>query len=368
MRKRVLITAGGTGGHLYPAQGFASELMERHPDIEILFMAGGLSTNRYFDRSRFKFHDVSCSPLVSRNPLKILKGAFNMAQGIYQGCRLIKQFDPHVVVGFGSYYTVSTLLAAKACRIPIVLHEANSIPGKANKVFAPYVEAVGVHFPGTAALLKGQSFEVGMPLRDGYKKALNCGKSAKRYFQLNEGQPVLLIFGGSQGARQINQRVKQALKQKISAFQNVQVIHLTGDENSIPELQALYQEQGIKVCLKPFENNMNRAWAAADLFLGRAGAATIAEAMEFEVPGLLVPYPHAAENHQETNADFLEHQVKGGIKILESQLTPQRLNEELKRLLEKEHLDSKRQSMNAYKGSPNRQDFSQLVLKIAKNA
>jgi UDP-N-acetylglucosamine--N-acetylmuramyl-(pentapeptide) pyrophosphoryl-undecaprenol N-acetylglucosamine transferase len=134
--QRVLITAGGTGGHLYPAQALAQQLTAQTRPSEVLFAAGGLSTNRHFDRSRFRFQEVACSPLVSKNPIKSLRGGMNLVKGFCQSVSTIKTFRPDVVVGFGSYYTIPILLAAKWMKVPIVLHEANSVPGRANRWLA----------------------------------------------------------------------------------------------------------------------------------------------------------------------------------------------------------------------------------------
>jgi UDP-N-acetylglucosamine--N-acetylmuramyl-(pentapeptide) pyrophosphoryl-undecaprenol N-acetylglucosamine transferase len=360
MRKKFLITAGGTGGHIFPAQGLAQQLARQSASHEVLFVAGGLSSNRYFDRSLFPFKEVACSPLLSRNPLKSLKGCLNMGRGFYQSLRILKEYQPDVVVGFGSYYTVPTLLAAKWLKIPIILHEANSIPGKANKWFAPYAQYIGVHFPYTQRLLKGKTVEVGMPLREGYCHSILSKEAARDYFQLNQEIPVLLVFGGSQGARTINQLMQACLRDGFHS--TFQVIHLTGDETIIQSLIKQYKANGIKASVKAFETNMNRAWKAADVFVGRSGASTIAEAMEFEVPGILIPYPAATDNHQEKNADFLIETVKGGIKILEKTLTPMRFKEELNYLLDAVNLDRMRQCIYHYKQQPNRMDLCKLVL------
>lgn len=363
-KNKILITAGGTGGHIFPAQGLAQQLKQRRPDWEILFVGGGLQKNRYFDRTSFPFEEVACSPLISKNPLKVGKGLFHLAQGTTQSYRILKKFNPDLVVGFGSFYTIPILLAAKLLKMPIILHEANSIPGKANKWFAPYVECVGVHFPATGSLLKGKSIEVGLPLREGFKKSSLSQDAARSYFNLKADIPTLLIFGGSQGALGINTHLKYALEKGLP--KPLQVIHLTGDAHSVETLSHLYHQQGITACVKQFENCMNKAWSAADLFIGRSGASTIAEAMEFEIPGILIPYPFAAENHQEMNADFFVETVGGGVKILEKDLSPQRLIEQLNKLMSLTELTAKKQAIEAYKKRDVSIDLCQLVENLIK--
>ena len=365
MRRKILITAGGTGGHLYPAQGLAQELMDDTFACDILFVAGGLHTNRYFDRSSFRYHEVACSPLFSKNPLKAFKGGINLLRGFYQSIKILRKYRPDAVVGFGSYYAIPTLLAAKWLKIPIVLHEANSIPGKANKWFAPYADYVGVHFPFTASYLKGNVVEVGMPLRKGYQQSSMDRKEARDYFQLDEDVFTLLIFGGSQGAQAINLLIKNCFQ--LGLNKKIQIIHLTGNEKSVEELTVFYRNIGLKASVKAFENRMNASWIACDLFIGRSGASTIAESIEFETPGILIPYPYATDNHQEINADFFVEVVGGGLKLLEGQLTVNKLKDVLNEFLEGNSLQEMLQSIQSYKKKLCCKSLSEIVLEAAKN-
>lgn len=364
MIKKVLITSGGTGGHIFPAIGLAQELQKADHKIDIFFMAGGLQTNRYFDRKNFSYQEVACSRLISKNPLKLILGLLNLFKGVGQSIRFMKQYRPDVVVGFGSFYTVSTLLAAKFLKIPIVLHEANSLPGKANKWFAPYAAYVGILFPATKYFIKGNTLEVGLPLREGYLRGQILRKEALDYFQLDETTLTVLIFGGSQGSNAINNLLKEAL---WNTYENqIQVIHLTGDKNVVEELTQIYSRYNIRSCVKPYEGSMNKAWEAADLFIGRAGASTIAESMEFEVPGILIPYPHATENHQEKNADFFVEEVGGGLKLLEKNLTSEGLSRAL--LCELKEIKTKKKAIQEYKKRPGRKKLSQLILGMIGNS
>lgn len=364
MIKRIVITAGGTGGHLYPAQGFAQQLSKQHPDYECLFVAGGLASSRYFNQQAFPFEEVNCGPLLSRHPIKLIKGWGRILKGFYQSLAVLRRYRPDVIVGFGSYYTVPVLLAAKWLRIPIVLHEANSIPGKANKWFAPFAISTGVHFPYTISQLKGPAVEVGLPLREGYQRHLISKAEACRYFQLEADRQIMLVFGGSQGAKAINHLMEKILQEGYQL--NVQVIHLTGESQAVPLLQCLYRQKGVKACVKAFEHQMQYAWSAADVFIGRSGASTIAESLEFEVPGVLIPYPHATDNHQEKNADFLVKTVGGAVKILESALTPQKLMELLQSIMSLPQREKHLQAMQEYKQRPSKLDLCQLVIQVAE--
>jgi len=357
-QKRILITAGGTGGHLYPAQALAQQLSKALPNSEILFAAGGLSTSHFFDRTSYTFKDVPCSGL-SKHPFKFLRNTFKIFKGIRQSLKIIKQFKPDVVVGFGSYYTVPILIASKLCKIPFVLHEANSIPGKANKWLAPHAKYVGVHFPSTIALLKGKVVEVGLPIREGYSVEV-CKKAAQQYFELSAQFFTVLVFGGSQGAAAINQLLAEAMPYLNGL--NIQFIHLLGKNENLELISDLYKKYLFSACIKNYEDNMQFAWRAADLFIGRSGASTIAEAMEFEVPGILIPYPHAADNHQDKNADFFVDHVQGGVKLKQKSLTGHTLANEIKKIILGNLNISLLNAIKTYKQKP-KLNLRDLILK-----
>jgi UDP-N-acetylglucosamine--N-acetylmuramyl-(pentapeptide) pyrophosphoryl-undecaprenol N-acetylglucosamine transferase len=183
--------------------------------------------------------------------------------------------------------------------------------------------------------------------------------NARSYFQLDPQLPTLLIFGGSQGAKAINDLLRQGIKKGL-----FQVIHFTGDEFLAKELQDFYDHRGIRAKVKGFEKQMDQAWEAADLFISRAGASTISEAFEYEVPGIFIPYPHATDNHQDKNADFFVEQVKGGTKLNEATLTPMQLMDEIERLLVPTRLQEKRESIQHYKQTSSRQELAEFILSI----
>lgn len=361
MSKRVIIATGGTGGHVYPAIALAQQLLEL-PDCQVLFIGGGLSENRYFDAKTFDSRSVSCGAFLNNSPKSILHALTNIGKGVWQSRRIIKEFKPDVAVGFGSFYAFPPLIAAKLLGVPLVLHEANSIPGKVNRLLAPFAEIVGVHFPETVHLLKGKTIEVGMPLRKGFRSTGFPASEARKHFGLLPDRTTLLIFGGSQGARSINALVYEALKQ-LETPSLLQVLHLTGDPQMAIELQQNYQKHGIHACVKAFETNMHLAWQAADCVICRSGAGTIAEQLEFEVPGLLIPYPRAADNHQEHNADFMVATVCGAVKLHEKGLEASRLKECLSELMKNNGalLEAMKQSIKSYKRRSRTKDLFSLV-------
>lgn len=352
--KRILITAGGTGGHLYPAQALAQQLMTSEEAFDVLFVAAGLKTNRYFDRTRFAFQEIVSSPLKS------FKGVWHLWKAFRQSLTILRNYQPDVVVGFGSYYTVPILLAAKRLKIPIVLHEANSIPGRANKWLAPLATVIGVHFPSSAVHFKGKTVEVGLPLREGYQLELVKKEEALAYYGLSQDRQILLIFGGSQGAKTINQIIRECLPlfQRLS----LQIIHLTGNQEQAEDLNHLYATHQIPAQVKPFENQMQMAWRATGAFIGRSGASTVAESIEFEVPGIVIPYAYATDQHQEKNADFLVKTVGSAQKLLEPTLTLSQLEEAIELLYQDQQLLSFKKALKDYKQRPHQMTLYQLVL------
>lgn len=365
--RKVVITAGGTGGHLYPAQGLADQLLVSPSAPSVLFVAGKLSTNCYFDSKAFSFKEIACSPLLSRHPLKMIKGLACLTKAIWQSVKILKHYQPDVVVGFGSYYTVSTLVAAKLLKIPFILHEANSIPGQANRLLAPFASYVALHFPSTAIFIKGKSrcVEVGLPLRKGYQKNAVDKLEALNYFQLENKRQTWLVLGGSQGARAINELIKKSLPYLQNL--DVQFIHLTGPHQSLEELKKCYAFHHLPACVKPFEKNMQWAWRAADTFIGRAGASTLAEAVEFEVPAILIPYPFATDQHQEKNADFLVEEIKAGYKLIEKDLSSHQLVSKISSLTKTFELETFQKALNHHKKRPHQTTLHDLIFSIGES-
>lgn len=362
MSKKILITVGGTGGHIFPAVALGLQLLQAEIPIELLFVGGNLTQNPYFDREIFAHLPIDCATFKKKNPWSIGQSFLKIFRGVKQSSKILKIYQPDLIVGFGSYYTLPVLLASKMRGIPFLLHEANSIPGKVNRLLSIYASATGIHFPESANLLRGKTYEVGLPLRPGYHKGACSRQEAREYFNLDSSAFTILIFGGSQGAMNLNHLVVKTLtdhlKDKVAVWQ---VIHFAGDAAAAKMVEERYQQTGIRACVKIFEPRMDLAWQAADLSIARAGAGTIAEQMEFEVPGILVPYPYATDNHQDKNANFLVNGVGGAIKYEEKKLTATLLAHELSSFTE-ERRTQMSQAMKAYKIKNRPKSFCGLVL------
>lgn len=365
MSQKIAILTGGTGGHVYPATGLAQQLKKQCPEADILFIVGGgFQTQRYFDKTLFPYQEIVCGTFSLKEPWQLIGAGFSILKGTKQSYAALKTFQPDIVVGFGSFHSFPAIVAAKMLSLPVIMYAADSMPGRVQRLMAPYVDLTAIHFPESAGILRGKCVEVGMPLRDGFRRSCMTKAEALAYFGLDPNMFTVLVFGGSQGARAINLLFLEAAK-RADFPQGIQVIHLTGDEAlHTQEAETVYAKGGIKACVKVYENRMDYAWSAADLFIARAGAATIAEAMEFEKPGILIPYPYA-ENHQDKNADFMAGTVGGAVKCVQRDLNAEKLCHEIKR--GQQHLKQMGDAIRRYKERSRSDDLCSLVLRYTKD-
>lgn len=367
MAHKILMAAGGSGGHIYPAMGLAADLLKHDPTVQVMFAAGGLAESPFFDREAFAWTSISAAPLPKKNPLKLLKSCSTIAKGVWQSGRILSDFKPDLVIGFGSYHIFPVLLAAKLQRYPIALHEQNSKPGKVINLFSRQALMTGVYFPSAAKAVKGKSSLLMMPLRPGFSRNASTREEACKYFQLDPTVMTLLVFGGSQGAQFINRKIAQIVAEISKLGARFQVIHFTGNTADAEHVSSAYAAHRQKAVVKTLESRMDLAWRAADLAIVRAGAGTIAEQMEFEVPAIFIPYPHG-DGHQESNADFVVENAGGGWKFLESDWQQSTFSALLLLLLEKNSplLMEKQKNLAFYKTGPTRQEFTWLIHDLLK--
>lgn len=359
--KKVMISVGGTGGHVIPAKVLADKLINE--GFDCLFVGSGLSTNSYFDQSKYAFKEIVAPPLSLRSPMKSL----GVVEGIRQSKKIMELYKPDAVIGFGSYHTVPTLIAAVLRQDPIVLYEANSMPGRVIRLFSSFAKVTTIHMPEAAAHLRGHVMQVDYPLRPEYEQQNESKEEAFKYFGLDPKRLTLLILGGSQGALGINKLIKESialLQKKIPFFQ---VIHMTGSLAAKDEFEVLYKRMGIPAAVKDFEKRIDLAWNIATVSITRAGAGSIAEQLSREVPGILIPFPGSKDKHQEKNADFMMWTVGGGIKLLEFKATPLVLLQKLIDLLNPENMKQMKRSIRVYKENLQNEDFTSIVHSIVKD-
>ncbi len=359
---KVVIATGGTGGHLFPAQGLAADLRQCGRAVDIVFLGANLSRNPYFHRQEFYSKDVASATFSTKSGWRVFRALFLLQKGVWQALSFFRAFPPDVVVGFGSFYSLPTLIAAKLKRIPIILFESNVLPGRVNRFCSRWASLSAVQFFVSQQRLKGKTVCVNMPLLQRRKGETRA--AARNYFGLDQERFTLLVFGGSQGAQPINCLVCGAidlLKQKGIDFQ---VIHFVGSTPRAQKLKDVYQRHEVVACVKAFETRMDLAWTAADLSISRAGSATLAEHIEFEVPGIFIPFPHGTDNHQSINAAFVEEEIGGALELVEADCLPERLVAMIRDLHKDQckKLREMKSSLETYKRRTQKEDLAQVVL------
>ncbi len=361
-----MMAVGGTGGHIYPAVALADQIHARDPSVEVLFAGGHLKNNPFFNQLGLPYKSITCAPFNSLNPIRLGSSLSLNIQGVYESVREIRRYAPSIIVGFGSYHSLPTLVAAKLCAVPVILFAADSHPGKVIRLFSGFSVATAVQFEEAAAYLKGCVHVVNMPLRKGMRNHAIAPSTARQYYGLDGNTTTMLVFGGSQGAAAINQAVLKMIASKGPSWSHrLQVIHIAGKEAFCSQLQQAYHDAGIKACIKPFEERMDLAWQACDFVLSRAGAASMAEQIEFEKPAILIPYPFASENHQEKNGHVMKNRIGAADVIVERELCPERLEASISRLLD-DHgrtMQQMRAALQHFKSTRQALDFSEWVLK-----
>lgn len=302
---RVIMAGGGTGGHIYPALAIAQGIKKKWPQSEIIFVGtrAGME-NVIIPEVGLELRLISAEGLDRSSMLKAIGSALKVPFGFWQAHGIIKDFKPDLVIGTGGYVSYPVVLAAGVMGVKTLIHEQNAYPGLANRALAKRVDCVMLTFEEAARYLTAQRIEVtGLPVRPGMTRVSR--HEACDFFDFREDKFTLVAFGGSQGAASINRAMAGVVKKYGNT--EMQIIWITG-EKKYPELLKTFEDEGIpeNVRIYPFLVGMEMALAVADLAVCRAGAATLAELSITGVPAILVPYPYAAESHQEKNARSLE--------------------------------------------------------------
>lgn len=360
---KVVIAAGGTGGHMFPAQALARDLQSR--GIEVLFIGAKLDTNKYFHRDLFPFVSISSSSFIGRGIHRYIYPFLSLSRGMIQSFKELKRFRPDVIIGFGSFHSAPVLMAAVATRSPFFLFESNAWPGKVNRIFSSFAKLSVVQFEKTRKYLKSKTLVAGVPLWHRGDMYIPSKEEALAYFGLTNDKPTLLVFGGSQGARSINMAAYDVMKVAFEQGNNMQIIHIVGDPKYVAEYEEGYRSLGASFCVKPFEDKMVFAWSAADFAICRAGAATIAEMIRFEVPSILIPFPRAKENHQYLNAKELKD-MGAAFCVSESELNFHVLYKALEKMLDQKHYLAMKNIMHSFASTVKTSQLSDVVAGFVK--
>jgi len=327
--RRVVLAAGGTGGHMFPAQALARELIARGLAVSLVTdkRGGGFGP----ELPQAETHHISAGQLAGNSPWRKLLGLANLGLGYLQARALLRRLQPLCVVGFGGYASVPTVLAASRLGLRVVLHEQNAVMGRANRLLARRAQLIATSYAQVENLdegLRGRVAVTGNPVRG---SVAQLGR--KPYAVPGKDDRLrLLVTGGSQGARVFNELVPKALCQLDADLRGRIEVCQQVRGNDLDAMQETYKGCGIAATLAPFFDDLPERLAAAHLVICRAGASTVAELTAAGRPAILVPYPFATDDHQTANARALA-EAGGGWLMPQSSLSAQALAERLASLL-----------------------------------
>jgi len=320
---RLLLAASGTGGHLFPGIAVA-EAAQREAGAEVLFVgtASGMEKD-VIPRLGFRLRLIPGEQLRGRNWGGMIRALWEALRGLKAAWNVVREFAPDLIFSIGGYASGPTVLVGWAKRVPCVLLEPNVIPGLTNRLLGRLATKVCVGFPRAVRFFPARKAVcTGNPVRWN-------SPAPHRYSSTRASEFTLLIFGGSAGARRLNQIVPQAV---ALLGKNLKVIHQTG-KTEYEEVNAAYVRLGLNAAVISFIDNMQEVYTAADLVVCRAGAMTLAELTALGKPAVLIPYPYAVDDHQRANAEVLV-QAGAARMILDVELTSEHLSEVVKILME----------------------------------
>ncbi|OEC35474.1 UDP-N-acetylglucosamine-N-acetylmuramylpentapeptide N-acetylglucosamine transferase [Pseudomonas cuatrocienegasensis] len=294
MRGNVLIMAGGTGGHVFPALACAREFKARGYAVHWLGTPRGIE-NELVPAAGLPLHLIDVSGLRGKGKLSLLKAPLQLLKALFQARRVVRELQPVCVLGMGGYVTGPGGLAARLAGVPLIIHEQNAVAGTANRSLVPFASRVCEAFPDTFAR-SDKRRTTGNPVRE--ELFLETPRDS-----LSGRRVRLLVLGGSLGAEPLNKLLPEALAQ-VAAELRPEVFHQAGKQHDQITGER-YRSVGVEAQVVPFIQDMARAYAWADLVVCRAGALTISELAAAGLPAFLVPLPHAIDDHQTRNADYL---------------------------------------------------------------
>ncbi len=337
---KVVIAAAGTGGHINPGIAIANKIMEKEPDSKIIFIGTprGLE-NDLVPRAGYELKTIDAYGINRKINLDNIKRLYKTTKSVGEAKKILKEFKPDVVIGTGGYICVSVGIAANRLKIPIVLHESNAFPGVAIKLLSKKAKAVLLGFEDAKTRLpKAKNVVVtGTPTKIKSSKLTDEEKANLRSaLMLKNELPLVLVFGGSQGARSINNAIIGIIENKLN--KNYQIIWAAGKGN-FENIKQQLAEKNMDIDnienakIMPYIYNMQEVMETSDLVVSRSGAMTITEISNLAKPAIFIPFPFATENHQEYNARVLE-KVGAAKIILDKNLNYKNLNDTIELMVE----------------------------------
>ena len=294
--KRVLLTTGGTGGHIFPALAVAEELRRQFEGVEILFMGSqnGLE-KRLAEQAGITYIGLPVSGVLGKG-FGAISALARLVMAVPRAMRIVREFNPDCAAGFGSYAAFAPLLAARLLKVPSVLHEQNAVAGASNRVLARFCDRICTSLPDTTGFDKRHIVQTGNPVR---KAITEVGQRPRQFLGKH-----LLVMGGSQGAHAINMYICGLLPRLKEL--GIEICHQTGREDE-EAVKTAYAEAGMTTCrVAAFFDNMPQMYSWADLAVCRAGASTVTELCSAALPAILIPFPYAIHDHQTYNALAME--------------------------------------------------------------
>ena len=298
---KIIIAAGGTGGHVFPGIALAEEFTRKNKNNQLLF----IGTQRALERKTiiprgYAFEAIDTSGLKGKNPLTMVRALLQANKGIFQSIMIIKHFAPDLVIGLGGYVSGPAVLAAYLMGVKTAIHEQNSIPGFTNRILGKIAHRIFVSFNYSRSYFPpAKTVLTGTPLGKEHLQASNMPPPESPF--------TLLILGGSLGSRQINGAITDALEDQLPLKDTLTIIHQTGPQE-VDLVKAAYHKRGFAAEVVPFIDHIAGAYQRAHLIISRAGATTLAELMVHHKASILIPYPLAADHHQHLNARILVDQ------------------------------------------------------------
>lgn len=364
---RVIISGGGTGGHIFPAIAIANALKKLQADIEILFVGAlGKMEMEKVPAAGYKIIGLNIAGINRSNMLKNLAFPFKLIGSLLQSLRIIKEFKPNVVVGVGGFASGPVMYAAGTKGIPTVIQEQNSYAGITNKILGKQAKKICVAYDNMDKFFPANNItRTGNPVRQDILDLNNKREQGMKTFNLEPTKQTLLVIGGSLGARSINLAVKASLEKFKEA--DVQVVWQTGKLFIEEAQKAVAEANAANVFVSDFIYTMDEAYAVADVVISRAGASSISELCIVGKPAILIPFPFAAEDHQTKNAMALVEN-DAAILVADSEAKDKACTEALRLL--KNKAEQEKLSTNIKKlALPNAdEDIAKEILKLAKAA
>ncbi len=359
------VACGGTGGHLYPGLAAAAVLRRRGHAVT-LWLAGKPGETTAVAGWDGPAETIPARGLAGQGPGARAAALAGLGLAAARCLARLRRRRPDVLLAMGSYASIAPALAARCLGVPLVLHEANVVPGRAIRFLAPFAAAVALGFPETRGALRHRRLaDTGIPVGDRPPPA-GAAPGDADWAALAPGRFTVLVMGGSRGARRLNDTASRALASLAGIGCSLQAIHLTGIEDQA-EVRARYRAAGLPHAVFAFLHDMPRAYRQAALAICRSGAATCAELALYGVPAMLVPYPFAADGHQLANARALEAAGAAEV-LLETDLTPDRLRDELAACAARPEPLAARRAAALRRAAPRAaEDLADLVEQLARS-